>query len=146
MISALRPEISARLFDASSSLTVKWAQHQVLYVVAKRPADEKLHRQIVDALRVCLIVEALRIDPTLRKNITYGSRRRLEPLPLVRPGRLDDGIRQQMPHKRVSSRSVCGARSFGWTGSAVVIVVVASSMSSSPILCPISQGSVRSKS
>ena len=46
-------------------------QHQVRDVVGQRPADQELHRQVVDPLRVFLIVGAQGLDPALRENVAH---------------------------------------------------------------------------
>ena len=71
-------------------------EQQVGDVVGERPADQKLHRQIIDPLRIGPPVGAFGQDPTLGQHIPDRAGDRLEALP--RPGRVrsDDVVEEQV--------------------------------------------------
>ena len=72
-------------------------QQQIRDVVGQRPADQELHRQIVDALGVLPVVGALGLDPALRKHVAHRAGDGLEALSrLGGSERVDHVVEQQM--------------------------------------------------
>src|SRR5262249_37110597 len=59
-------------------------QEKVGYIVSQRAADEKLHREIIDALGVAAFVGLFAEYPTLRQNIPHRAGKSLKTL--TRPG------------------------------------------------------------
>ena len=84
-----RPGLARRALDAT-------VEHQVGDVVGQRAADQELHRQVIDALRVFPMIGAQRQRPALRQHVTHRTGRRLEGL--ARPGgaRVDEIVEQEM--------------------------------------------------
>src|SRR5215475_15047667 len=63
-------------------------------VINQRAADEKLHREIVDALGVLALVGFLREYPTLRQDIAHGAGKSLRTLPRPSGHQLDDVVKE----------------------------------------------------
>src|SRR5262245_37257524 len=55
-------------------------EKEVHHVVGQRTADEKLHRKVVNTLRILALVGVLGLHPALREDVPYRSSERLEPL------------------------------------------------------------------
>lgn len=72
----------------------KGIQQHVGDVVGQRAADQKLHRQIVDAFRIQAIVSAFGLDPALRQYDPDRPRSGLEALARTRGQRIDDVVEQ----------------------------------------------------
>src|SRR5271170_4938948 len=70
---------------------------QIEYVVAQRPSDQELHREIIDALGVLAIVGLFGSMPTLRENVPYGAGDRFIVLARARLRRIDDIVEHQVP-------------------------------------------------
>jgi hypothetical protein len=47
-------------------------KQKVRDIVSQRTTDEKFHREIVNTLRVLAFIGVLRMNPSLRKDITHG--------------------------------------------------------------------------
>lgn len=75
----------------------KGIQQHVGDVVGQRAADQKLHRQIVDAFRIQAIVSAFGPDPALRQHVPDRPRSGLEALARTRGQWIDDVVEQQVP-------------------------------------------------
>ena len=58
-------------------------EQQIRDIVCERAADEKLHREIVDALWVFAFVGAFRADPALRKDVANRAGEGFKPCPNV---------------------------------------------------------------
>ena len=89
-----RPSQSSRF--SRDDLPRDRVEQQVHDVVRERAADQELHRQVVDALRVLALVGLLGADPPLGQDVAHRARDRLEPL--ARPGGRDvaDAVEEQM--------------------------------------------------
>ena len=72
-------------------------EQQIGHVVGQRAPDQKLHRQIVDALRVLAVVGALGPHPALRQDIPDRAGGRLKLFARAGSARIDDVVEQQMP-------------------------------------------------
>ncbi len=55
-------------------------EQEVRDIVGQRPADQKLHREVVDALGVLALVRGLRPQPALREDVPHRAREGLEAL------------------------------------------------------------------
>ncbi len=55
-------------------------EQQIRYVARERPADQELHRKVVGALGIQLVVRLLRAQPPQRKHVAKGTRDGLIPL------------------------------------------------------------------
>ena len=66
-------------------------------VVGQRAADEKLHREVVDTLRVLTLVGRLGIHPSLRQNIAHGTGDSLKALAWAGGHQFDDVVENEMP-------------------------------------------------
>ena len=66
-------------------------------LLARRAADEKLHRKVVDALGVLALVGVLREHPALREDVPHGAGKGLEAFSRARGGQFDDVIEEQVP-------------------------------------------------
>src|SRR5208283_892080 len=47
----------------------QWPKQEVAYVIRQRAADQKFHREVVNAFGVCLLIRASGQRPTLGENI-----------------------------------------------------------------------------
>ena len=72
-------------------------QQQVGDIVGQRAADEKLHREVIDALGVLALVGVLGEHPPLRKDVPDGAGEGLKTIARVGAGHVDDVVKQQMP-------------------------------------------------
>ena len=89
-----RPSQS-RCFSATTCSS-QGIEQQVGHVVGQRPADEELHREVVDALGVRAIVGVLRPHPPLREDVAHGAREGLEALARAGRRRIDDVVEEEM--------------------------------------------------
>ena len=85
----------SRLFFSTTCFGQRIEQ-EVGDVVGQRAADEKLHREVVDALGVLALVGLLREHPALREDIPHGAGGASKRSPAVPPRRVDDVVEQQM--------------------------------------------------
>ena len=74
-------------------------------IVCQRAADEKLHREIVEPLRVLLFVGLLGQKPSLRQNVAHGPGQRLEPVAGCRRRGIDAVVKEQVPFIQCFVRS-----------------------------------------
>ena len=65
-------------------------------VVGQRPADEELHREVVDPLGVLAVVGLLGLHPALREDVAHGAGDGLEPLAGAGRRRIDDVVEDEM--------------------------------------------------
>jgi hypothetical protein len=65
-------------------------------VVAKRAANQKLHREIVGTLGILTFVRFLGVHPTLREYVADRMGKRFKPHPGVRSRQVDDVVKNQM--------------------------------------------------
>ena len=72
-------------------------EQEVRDVVGQRAADEKLHREIVDALGVLALVGVLREHPALREDVPHGAGEGLETLARAGGGQVDDVVEDEVP-------------------------------------------------
>ena len=66
-------------------------------IVPERPADQELHRKVVDALRVLAVVGLLGLAPALREDVPYRAGDRLIALPRADLPGIDDIVEHEMP-------------------------------------------------
>ena len=66
-------------------------------MLAKRAADEKLHRKVVDALGVFALVGVLGEHPALREDVADGAGKRLEAFARAHGVEFDDVVEEQVP-------------------------------------------------
>src|SRR5262249_20546309 len=71
-------------------------EQQIHDVVGERTADQELHREVVDALRVVALVGLLRAHPALGQDVAHGAREGLEALSWSCSGGIDDGVEYEM--------------------------------------------------
>ncbi len=71
-------------------------EQQVHDVVRERAADQELHRQVVDALRVLALVRLLGADPPLRQDVPHRARARLEAFARPSGSGIADAVEEQM--------------------------------------------------
>ena len=72
-------------------------EQQIRDIVGQRAADEKLHREVVDALRVLALVGVLRQHPALREDIPHGAGEGLKALARAGRRQIDDVVEEEMP-------------------------------------------------
>ena len=72
-------------------------EEKIRDVVGQRAADEKLHREVVDALRVLALVGRLGMHPSLRQNIAHGAGDSLKALAWAGGHQFDDVVEDEMP-------------------------------------------------
>src|SRR5262245_32016935 len=72
-------------------------EEKIRRIVGQRTADEKLHRKIVNALRVFALVGGLGVNPALGENIAHGAGDRLKALPWAGGHQFDDVVENEMP-------------------------------------------------
>jgi len=72
-------------------------EHEVHDIVAERAANEKLHRDIVDPLRILACVGLIRTQPAFRKDVSYRSGGGFIAFSRIRRPRLDDIVELQVP-------------------------------------------------
>ena len=84
------------------SLLCDGIEEKVGDVVSQRATDEKLHREIIDALGVRALVGLLGLHPSLRQDIAHGAGNSLKALPWAGGYQFDDVVENEMPFiKRV---------------------------------------------
>ena len=88
-------------------------EQKVRHIVGERPADEKLHREIVDAVSVLLFVASFSQYPSLRQNIAHRSGRALQTAPRA-DGRLR--VNAVVEEQMAFVKSLFGARKGGRFG------------------------------
>ena len=71
-------------------------EEKVRDIVGQRAADEKLHREIVDALGVLALVGLFGVYPTLRQDIPHGAGKGLETFARTGGHQLKDVIEEEM--------------------------------------------------
>ena len=71
-------------------------EQQVGDIIGQRAANEKLHREIVDAFGVVALICFLRLHPALRQDIPHGVRHRLKTLTGAGHRQLDDVVEDEM--------------------------------------------------
>src|SRR5207247_9750589 len=62
----------------------------------ERPSEQELHRQVVHAFRIDLLVRPLRSQPTLRHDVPDRPGRRLEAVRHIGRLRIQDAVEDQM--------------------------------------------------
>jgi hypothetical protein len=72
-------------------------EQQVVDVVGQRPADQELHRQVVDPLRVLPLVGLLGVEPAMGEQVAHRPGEGLEPLAIARRGQSHDVVEDQVP-------------------------------------------------
>ena len=72
-------------------------EQEVRDIVGQRAADEKLHREVIDALGVLALVGVLGEQPALREDVPDGAGNGLEAFSRARGGQFDDVIEEQVP-------------------------------------------------
>ena len=82
-------------------------EHEVGNVVGQRTANEKLEREVVDALGILLFVGSLGLHPALREDIPYGMGERLKAFPCAGHLRVDRAVKNQMA---VVESAVCSIK------------------------------------
>ena len=97
---SMRPSQS-RLFCGGDFLR-EGIEQKIGDIVGERPPDQKLHRQIVDPLRVLPVIGALGQNPTLRQHIPHRTRGGLEALAWPGSFRSDDVVEEQVPLVKAS--------------------------------------------
>ena len=70
---------------------------EVCEIVNQRPTYQKLHRKVIDLLRVRPVVHAACLQPALRKHISQGARQRFEPLTRCGFSRINHMVEGQPP-------------------------------------------------
>src|SRR5262249_14664180 len=81
-------------------------EQQVHDVVGQRSADEKLHRQIVDAFWIFAIVGLVGEDPALREDVADGAGDGLEAVVWARRRRRDNVVKDQVAFEERVGRAV----------------------------------------
>src|SRR3989475_5579221 len=74
----------------------EWIEQEIHDVVGERTADQELHREVVDALRVLALVGSFRAYPSLGQDVTYGAREGLEAFAWSGSGGIDDAVEDEM--------------------------------------------------
>ena len=72
-------------------------EKKIRNVVGERAADEKFHREIVNALRILTLVGLFRMNPALRQNIAHRVSDRLEAFASADRAHLHDVVKDEMP-------------------------------------------------
>ncbi len=72
-------------------------EQEVGHIVRQRASEKKLHREIIDALGVLVLVGLLRAQPALREDISHGAGDRLEAFPWTGRRRIDDVVEDEVP-------------------------------------------------
>ena len=72
-------------------------EQEVRHIVGQRAADEKLHRQVIDALGVLALIGVLREHPALREDVPDGAGKGLEAFSRAHGGQFDDVVEDQVP-------------------------------------------------
>ena len=80
-------------------------EQKVGSVVGQRSADEKLHREVVDALAVLALIGLLRTQPSLREDVAHGAGCGLETLASADGRRFPDVIEEEVPFVQRIGRS-----------------------------------------
>ncbi len=78
-------------------LLCKRAKQQVHHVIRQRPPSEKLHRKIIEPLRVLLLVSLLGQQPALRQDVADRPGHRLKAIAVCGCGGIQSDIEEQMP-------------------------------------------------
>src|SRR5206468_1654251 len=79
------------------SLLCHRIEEQIHDIIGKRAADEKLHGEVVDTFRVFLLIRVLRMDPSLGKDIPYGSSESFKALTWTGRLQTDDVVEDEVP-------------------------------------------------
>ena len=93
------------LFDEAEPVEVasggdllhKGIEQKIGDIVGERSPDQKLHRQIIDPLRVLPVIGAVGQNPALRQHIAHRTRGCLEALARSGGFRSDDVVEKQVP-------------------------------------------------
>ena len=80
-------------------------EQKVGNVVGQRSADEKLHREIVDALAILALIGLLRTQPSLREDVAHGAGCGLETLASADGRQFPDVIEEEVPFVQRIGRS-----------------------------------------
>ena len=72
-------------------------EQEVRDIIGQGAADEKFHREIVDALGVLAMVGVLRSHPSLREDVAHGAGECLEAFAGADGCRFDDMVEEQVP-------------------------------------------------
>ncbi len=80
-------------------------EQKVGNVVGQRSADEKLHREIVDALAIPAPIGLLRTQPSLREDVAHGAGCGLETLASADGRQVPDVIEEEVPLVQRTGRS-----------------------------------------
>src|SRR5262249_40412868 len=80
-------------------------EEKVGYIVSQRTADEKLHREVIDSLRVSVLVGFLRLYPTLRQDIAHGPSDSFKALSGTSRHQFYDIVEDEMPFIEAVMRS-----------------------------------------
>ena len=71
-------------------------EQQIRHIVGQRAADEKLHREVVDALWVLALVRVLCQYPPLGKDVPHRAGEGLKTIARVGACRIDDVVKEQV--------------------------------------------------
>ena len=80
-------------------------EEKVGNVVGQRSAEEKLHREIVDALAILTLIGLLRTQPSLREHVAHGTRCGLETLASTDGRQFPDVIEEEVAFVQRIGRS-----------------------------------------
>jgi hypothetical protein len=69
---------------------------EIRHVVGQGAADEKLHREVIDALGILALVNVLRLHPAPRENVSHRASEGLETLARVGRCRFHDVVEREM--------------------------------------------------
>ena len=71
-------------------------KQQIGNVVRQRAANEKLHREVVDSLRIFTFVRVFSMYPSLRKDVTNRVGKRFKPRPSVGCAEIHDVVKNKV--------------------------------------------------
>ena len=96
--SPARHQVLALLTEASQYSVAgrDVTEKEVADVIAERTADQKLHREIIDTLRIDVFVRTLGLNPTLRKDVPDRMRKGFELYSCIRRFRFGDIVKSEM--------------------------------------------------
>ena len=84
-------------FFSLTQLASRGIEQEIRHVVGQRAADEKLHREVIDALGVLAAYGFLRLHPALRQDVAHRASEGLETLARVGGRRFDDVVEDEVP-------------------------------------------------